>query len=49
MIDTTAQIIALAVALVALLLSGFISGSEIAFFSITTAQREKMEETEIGR
>lgn len=49
MIDTTAQIIALAVALVALLLSGFISGSEIAFFSITTAQREKMEETESGR
>lgn len=49
MIDTTAQIIALAVAVLALILSGFISGSEIAFFSITPARREKLEETERGR
>lgn len=49
MVTTTAQIIALAVAALALVLSGFISGSEIAFFSITPAKREKLEESERGR
>lgn len=49
MIDTTAQIIALVVALIALALSGFISGSEIAFFSITAQKGEKLEESERGR
>lgn len=49
MIDTTAQIIALAVALVALLLSGFISGSEIAFFSLTPSQRDRLAETPKGQ
>ena len=33
----------------ALILSGFISGSEIAFFSITPSRREKLQETERGR
>ena len=46
---TTPQLIALIVAIVALILSGFISGSEIAFFSITPARCEKLEETERGR
>lgn len=49
MIDTTAQIIALSVAVLALILSGFISGSEIAFFSINSQRREHMEESERGR
>lgn len=49
MVTTTAQIIALAVAALALILSGFISGSEIAFFSITPAKREKLEESDRGR
>ena len=49
MIFGTAQIIALSVAVLALVLSGFISGSEIAFFSINQARREKLEETESGR
>ena len=38
------QIIALVVALLALLVSGFISGSEIAFFSLTDAQLDEMDE-----
>lgn len=33
----------------ALILSGFISGSEIAFFSINPARRERLEESERGR
>lgn len=49
MIDTTSQIVALIVAVLALMLSGFISGSELAFFSLTTAQRERLEETAKGR
>lgn len=46
---SAAQIVALAIALLALLLSGFISGSEIAFFSINQARRERLEETSRGR
>ncbi len=47
--DPTARIIALVIAACALILSGFISGSEIAFFSINPARRERLEETERGR
>lgn len=43
------QIIALVIAILALFLSAFISGSEIAFFSITAARREQLEETPKGR
>lgn len=39
-----AHIVALAVALLALLISGFVSGSEIAYFSLTTTQLEEIEE-----
>lgn len=42
------EIIALSCALVALLLSGFISGSEIAYFSLTPAQCEELDETPKG-
>ena len=49
MTDPTAQIIALVIAAFALILSGFISGSEIAFFSITATQREKLQDSERGR
>lgn len=45
----TPQIIALIVAAFALIMSGFISGSEIAFFSITPSRREELEESERGR
>lgn len=38
------QIIALLIAMLALLFSGFISGSEIAFFSFTPSQLEEMDE-----
>ncbi len=38
------QIIALIIAMFALLISGFISGSEIAFFSFTPSQLEEMDE-----
>ena len=48
MIDTPAQIISLLVAVLALFLSGFISGSEIACFSLTQPQREKLSETPDG-
>ena len=34
----TGQIIALAIALLCLFLSGFVSGSEMAFFSLTQSQ-----------
>ncbi len=37
------QIIALSIALLALLVSGFVSGSEIAYFSLTPAQLEDMD------
>lgn len=49
MVDSTAQIIALIVAIFSLILSGFMSGSEIAFFSINAQRREEMEESEKGR
>lgn len=49
MIETPTQIVALAVAFAALILSAFISGSEIAFFSINQARRETLEESERGR
>ncbi len=42
------QIIALSIAALALLISGFISGSEIAFFSLTPAQLEEIEDTPKG-
>ena len=44
----TAQIIALAVAVVCLFISGFVSGSEMAFFSLTPAQCEELDETPKG-
>lgn len=43
------QIIALCCALVALLISGFVSGSELAFFSITPLQYNDLEESPRGR
>ena len=39
------KIIALVVALLALTISGFVSGSEIAYFSLTPAKREELEES----
>lgn len=42
------EIIALLIALVFLLLSGFVSGSEIAFFSLTPPQCEELDETRQG-
>ena len=39
------QIISVSLAAIALLVSGFVSGSEIAFFSITPQQAEELEET----
>lgn len=49
MILTAAHLTALAVACLALVASAFISGSEIAFFSLNQARRERLEETERGR
>lgn len=46
---SVAQYIALGIALVALCVSGFVSGSEIAFFSLNAKQREKLEEHAWGR
>ncbi|MCM1347975.1 MAG: gliding motility-associated protein GldE [Firmicutes bacterium] len=43
------QIVALVCALLALLISGFVSGSEIAFFSLTSEQLEELEESPVGR
>lgn len=43
------QIVALAVALLALLVSAFVSGSEISFFSIGAQTREDLEESGSGR
>lgn len=43
------QTIALAVALLCLGISGFISGSEIAYFSLTPAQLEDLDETPKGQ
>ncbi|MBO5054252.1 MAG: gliding motility-associated protein GldE [Muribaculaceae bacterium] len=45
---SVSQIIILIIALVCLLISGFISGSEIAFFSLTQSQRQDLEETPRG-
>lgn len=42
------QIIALSCALLSLILSGFISGSEIAYFSLTPSQCEELDETPKG-
>ena len=42
------QIVALACALVALMISGFVSGSEIAFFSLTESQLEDLEDNRKG-
>jgi len=38
------QIVALAIAILALIVSGFVSGSEIAFFSLTPVQYDQLEE-----
>lgn len=43
-----AQILALAVALLCLFVSGFISGSEISYFSLTESQCEELDETPKG-
>lgn len=42
------KIVALLIALVALCISGFVSGSEIAYFSITPQQSEELEGTPTG-
>ena len=42
------QIIALAIALLALVVSGFVSGSEIAYFSLTPSQCEELDDTPRG-
>lgn len=44
-----ASIIALVLALLCLLISGFVSGSEIAFFSLTESQREELDESPTGQ
>ena len=44
-----AKIVALVVAALCLLLSGFVSGSEISFFSLTPAQLEDLDETPKGQ
>jgi len=43
-----AQLTALVLALLALLVSGFVSGSEIAYFSITPQQKDELEDTPWG-
>jgi gliding motility-associated protein GldE len=43
------QIVTLTISVLALLLSGFISGSEIAFFSLNQSQREQLEESSRGK
>lgn len=45
----TGQIIALAIALLCLFLSGFVSGSEMAFFSLTQSQCDEIEDTPSGK
>ncbi|MCM1067839.1 MAG: gliding motility-associated protein GldE [Muribaculaceae bacterium] len=44
----TAEIVALAVASLCLLLSGFVSGSEMAYFSLTPSQCEELEDDPKG-
>lgn len=43
------QMAALVVALCALMISGFVSGSEIAFFSLTPQQCDELDETPRGQ
>ncbi len=43
------SIIALVCAAIALIISGFVSGSEIAYFSLTPSQREELDESPKGR
>lgn len=43
------EIVSLVIASLALLLSGFISGSEIAYFSLTPAQEEDLDDSNAGR
>lgn len=45
----SSRIAALILALFALLISGFVSGSEIAFFSITRQQKEELDDSPRGR
>lgn len=45
---TLAGIIALILALICLIISGFVSGSEIAFFSLTESQRTDLDESPAG-
>ena len=45
---STAQIVALALAVLALVISGFVSGSEISFFSLTPVQCDELEESSSG-
>ena len=45
---SVASIIALLLALICLMISGFVSGSEIAFFSLTESQQEELEDTPNG-
>lgn len=44
----TGEIIALALALICLVISGFVSGSEMAFFSLTDPQIEELDRTDHG-
>lgn len=44
-----AQTVALIIALFALVLSGFVSGSEMSFFSLTPMQRERLDDSPAGR
>lgn len=43
------QIVALALAVLALIVSGFVSGSEISFFSLSPVQCDELEEEPSGR
>ncbi|MDE6818128.1 MAG: DUF21 domain-containing protein, partial [Muribaculaceae bacterium] len=43
---SSGQIVALVVALVCLMISGFVSGSEIAFFSITRKELDEADEAD---
>lgn len=45
---TAASIVALICALIALLISGFISGSEIAYFSLSPSQRDELDHNSKG-
>ena len=42
---STAQIVSLSLAIIALVISGFVSGSEISFFSLTPVQCDELEES----